>query len=124
MPIKELAILLLIGHIGSVFFISFVLKRQWGLLKYPINKNLKHFRLTLFFLALAILIGNFIPIVIDALTLFVNLGRPSHIKPISIAYSLSIAIVEFISAYLIWTLYRLAADTKDITDYENGQLNK
>jgi len=124
MSIKELATFLLIGHIGSVFFISFVIKRQWGLLHYPIDKSLKHFRLTLFFLALAILVGNFIPIVIDGLTFFINTGRPARVKDTSVIYSLSIAVVEFISAYLIWTLYRLAADTKDITDYENTQLNK
>lgn len=124
MSIKMLAILLLIGHFGSVSFISFVIQRQVGLLKIPIEKELKHFRMTLFGLSLAILIGNFIPITIDTLTLFINTGRPEHVRFVSILYAMSNAVIEFISAYLVWKLYQIAANPQDITDYENNRLSK
>lgn len=124
MSIKMLAIFLLIGHFGSVFFIGFVIKRQVELFRVPTMKNLKHFRLTLFYLSLAILIGNIVPITIDTLSLFINVGRPQHVHFASILYAMSNALIEFLSAYLVWKLYQLAADTKDITDYEATQFDK
>jgi hypothetical protein len=124
LSIKTLAIMLLIGHFGSVFFISFVIKRQLGLFRIPTVKALRHFRRTLFYLSMGIFLGNMIPITIDALTLFVNTGRPQHVRGISIAYAMSNAIIELLSAYLVWKLYKLASDTKDITDFEASQVGK
>lgn len=124
MSIQELATILLIGHFGSMFFIGFVIKRQLTLFKIPTMKGLKHFRLTLFYLSMAILIGNFIPITIDTLSLFINIGRPQHVKLASILYAVSNALIEFLSAYLVWKLYQLAANPGDITDYEATQFDK
>lgn len=124
LSIKILASILLVGHLASTGFIVSVLRRQWQLLSLPIDKTLRQFRHTLLYLSLGIFIGNLIPIAIDGLTLFVNTGRPSHVKLISILYALSVAAVQFISAYLIWTLYRLAANPQEMTDYSEKALDE
>lgn len=124
LSIKVLAIMLLIGHIGSMFFISFVIKRQLGLFKIPTIEKLRHFRRILFYLSMGILVGNLIPITIDGLTLFVSTGRPTHVRPVSIAYAMSNAVIELLSAFLVWKLYQLASDTQDVTDFEASQLAK
>lgn len=122
--IEVYAIILLLIRVASMTFIFFVLKRQFGLFKLPIKnsdivdaKALKHFRAVLFFLALIIFIGNILPAVIDISSLLnVSNGRPSLVQPISFAYTLSASITSLLSSYLIWRLYRLAADEKEITD--------
>lgn len=115
--IKTLALVLLAMHAGSAAYIFTVLKKQVTLLRLPIDSYLKHFRIILFVLSLAIFIGNIIPIVIDGLTLFIDLGRAASVRPIGIAYAISNAVTAFVSAYLIHMLYRLAADEKEVTDY-------
>lgn len=124
MTIKSYALTLLITHIASMVFIFLVLKRQWALMKLPIPPNIKRFRLTLFILSLAIFAGNIVPIIIDSLTLFIDTGRPQTVKPVSLMYAYSNGITALVSSYLIWTLYRLAADTKSVTDFETKALNK
>lgn len=108
MNIKTIAFLMLIGHAVSLVFITIVIRKQRALLKLPIDKELRIFRKILFALSCFILIGNVIPIAIDILTFFVNTGRPSTVKPISVAYALSNSFTAAISAALIWTLYKLA----------------
>lgn len=122
--IQSLALILALLHIGSVFFISFVIRRQLGLFKIETPEYLKHFRRVLFTLSVIILIGNIIPIVVDLLTLFVETGRPHQLRVVSVLYALSNAITALVSAYLIWRLYRLAADTKEMTDFTAKTLKK
>lgn len=114
--IVTLAAFLLALRIISVIIISRVIRRQWQLLRLHIHPALRRFRLVLIFLSLAILLGNMIPIVIDAATLFVPTGRPAQIRPLSVGYAMSNAITSVISSYLIWTLYRLAAEQRDIDE--------
>lgn len=123
LSIKVLASILMLGHIGSTIYISGVLRKQYSLLRLPIHPALRRFRHVLFILSLLILLGNVLPIIIDGLTLVVNnTGRPSHVRLISILYALSNAVVQFVSAYLIHTLYRLAANDSDITNYSSHTL--
>lgn len=121
-PIKILAVVLLTTHAGSAVFIFNVLRKQALLLRMPIDSYLKHFRIILFALSLAIFAGNIIPIFIDGATLFVNLGRTPSVRPISVLYAISNALTAFISAYLIHMLYRLAANEKEVTDYTQQSL--
>jgi uncharacterized BrkB/YihY/UPF0761 family membrane protein len=118
MTIEQYAFTLLITHLASMVFIFNVLKRQWRLMKQPIPSYVKRYRYTLFILSLVIFAGNIVPIIIDALTLFIEVGRPDTVKLVSLLYAYSNAITAVVSAYLIWTLYRLAADTKTVTDFE------
>lgn len=121
--IKILAMLLLVFRIASDVFIFSVLRKQWALLKVKIDPELRNFRRVLFYLSLAVFLGNIIPIIIDGLTVvYGNMNRPQHVAPISILYALSNASTALISAFLIWLLYRLASNTHDITEYTEQHL--
>jgi len=118
------AAILLLVRIVSMTFITLVLKRQWELLKLPIKnasqydvRVLKQFRVVLFTLVLVIFIGNLVPAIIDIATiLHANTGRPNTVQPVSLIYTLTASVTSLVSSYLIWRLYRLAADEKDVTD--------
>ena len=119
--IVTLAAVLLVAHIASSIFISSVILRQWRLLKLPIKgidsfsdeqrKQITNFRVVMFTLSLMILIGNFAPVLIDLVTILSNntlTTRNPTVKPISLIYAISNAFTLFISAYLVWKLYRLS----------------
>lgn len=118
MDIKTLALILLVAHIISIFFIVFVIKRQRELSKLPIDPELLPFRQSLSHLAVAILIGSIIPIFIDVLTVFTydSLTREDSPSLANIVYGVANAITLVISSYLIWTLYKQAAKTVLVVD--------
>ncbi len=121
MDIRILAVLLVTGHLASAFFISRVLILQIPLFKARRYPELKWFRRILFTLALAIFIGNFIPILIDGLTIVDFVHRSTkHVNSVGVAYSISNALVFSLSALLIWFLYRLAARTLIIVDHDRS----
>jgi hypothetical protein len=124
MTIKMYAFTMLVAHVGSMVFIFLVLRRQWALMKQPIPPAVRRFRVVLFMLSMAIFVGNIVPLAIDLATLFVETSRPPVVKPLSLAYAYSNALILLVSSYLIWTLYRLAADTKSVTDFEKKALDK
>ena len=101
---------------------SVVIRKQWALFKLPIDHSILRFRRTLFFLTLAIFIGNIIPAVIDLLTLFDLTTRPLTVQLPSVLYSFDNSITALLSSYLIWRLYRLAADERAITDFTEKSL--
>lgn len=110
MELKILAGALLVGRLVSQVFITLVLKRQWELLKLPIDENLKLFRKRLFTLSIVIFLGNLVPILLDATALFITTeGRNSNPSIIGIAYVISNNLTAIVSAFVIWLLYRLAA---------------
>ena len=124
MNIKVLATILLIGHTVSAGFIFFVLKRQLALFRLKIDPELVTFRRVLFFLSVAIFLGNFVPIGIDLLTIFSNLPR-AKASPAGIYYAFSNMLVMMLSAGLIWTMYRLAAKTATLVESDKIKaLNK
>lgn len=127
--LQLIAFFLLIARIISVIFICLVIRKQAGLFGKTLDieavpyltrlqiRNVYLIRRVLFILSLVILAGNLVPIVIDAITLFNNdLGRPTNLRAISIAYAFSNALTAMVSAIMIWTLYKLAglgANTED-----------
>lgn len=114
MDIKQLALLMLAGHMVSVIFMLLVIKTQWGLFKKIIEEDLKPFRNRLYTLSVLILIGNLIPIAIDLLTLFFPLPRPLSVSPVSVFYALSNAYLAAAApAIAIWTIYRMAKESHD-----------
>jgi len=106
------ASILLAIRVISVFFIVLVIKRQWALFKLPIHEDIKTFRIVLFLLSVAILIGNIIPIVVDVMALFGATNRPDQIPTASVFYSFSNAITAVLSSILVWLLYCIANDRK------------
>lgn len=128
LDIQTIALILLIARVISVVFIVTVLLKQVRLFGKPIDfeavpfltklerKSVYRIRTVLFFLSVIILLGNLVPVLIDYITLFGDsLGRPTQLRPISIAYAFSNATTAMFSAIMIWTLYKLAGigTTKD-----------
>jgi cytochrome b561 len=122
--IQLIAVFLLIARLVSVSFILIVLRLQWRLfgtkIDFGLVPNLTSFekkqvylaRKVLFILAVAVFLGNMVPIVIDSITIFNdNLGRPSQLQAISVAYATSNALTAMCSAILVWALYRIAGLT-------------
>lgn len=121
LDIQTIALILLIARVISVVFIISVLLQQIKLFGKPIDfeavpyltklqrKSVYRIRTVLFCLSVVILLGNLVPVVIDYITLFGDsLGRPTSLRPISIAYGFSNALTAMFSAIMIWTLYKLA----------------
>lgn len=118
MDIKTVALILLLGRLVSVAFMMLVVRRQRALSKIPVNPQLKPLRKTLNRLSLAVLVGNIIPIVLDASTIIAadSLKREDSPSVIGVSYAFSNCITSAISAYLIWTLYKQAEKTVLIVD--------
>jgi hypothetical protein len=120
MSIQAIAATLLIARAVSMIFIVTVMYRQYKLFGTQIDfqlvpnltkmqrRNVYRIRRILFCLSVIILLGNLVPILIDAVTLFYNPGRPANVKAISVAYAYSNALTAMFSAIMIWTLYRIA----------------
>lgn len=108
LSIEALAIILLIGRAISVAFISLVIRKQWKLMFLYVEDEIKSFRKTLFTISSIILVMNFVPILIDTLTLFIDTGRSAQVAPISVAYALSNSFTCALLSMFVWVLYRLA----------------
>lgn len=111
MSLKVIATILLIERLISAAFITMVIRRQIALFKMAASDTLQNFRRVLFYLSLAIFVGNFIPILIDALTIAANLEGRSNPAPIGIAYAISNASTAMLSSIFVWVLYRMAAQS-------------
>jgi hypothetical protein len=116
LDIQTLAGILLAGRLVSVTFLVLVLIKQWRLLKLYVEPEIRGYRKLLFVLSCIILVGNFIPIVIDTATLFVETNRNPNVRSLSIMYALSNSATAAISAATIWLIYRTAGRRQDIDD--------
>jgi len=95
----------------AMFFIVRVIVKQLSLYKYKIaDKTVRHFRNTLFAISMVIIIMGLIPIAINIATLFIETGRPSTVKPVSLVYSLAVHLQTLLLSYLLWRIYRLASE--------------
>lgn len=124
MDIKDLALILLIGRTVAVFFMSLVIKKQLFLLRFPVPPEVRKFRTILTALSVSLLLVNVLPIVLDLLTIFStnNLTRTARPGIVGITYTLDNCLGAVIASILVWMLYRLASNTKDVTDFETKQL--
>lgn len=124
MEINTLATILLVGRMIAIYFMSSVVRRQLQLMKMPINDEVRTFRKILLGLAIALLISNIVPAILDILTIVsVNsLGRTPVVGDVGIFYTLFNCSGAIVSSLLVWMLYRLAANTKEVTDFEAKQL--
>lgn len=118
MDIKTIALILLLGRLISVTFMTLVVKRQRELMKLPIDPELVPFRKTLNRLSIAVLVGNIVPIIIDVFTIVAanSLEREDSPSVIGVAYAFSNMLTSILAAFLIWTLYKQAAKTVLIVD--------
>jgi hypothetical protein len=105
--IKFIALTLLLCRIVSVGFILAVLRKQWVLLSTKNHVEVATLRRVLFYLAVVIFLGQFVPIHLDSATLIdqVKRGAPSAL---GVAYAYSNAITAMISSLLLWLVYRVS----------------
>lgn len=104
MSTKDLALILLVGHITSAILIAMVLKKQLRILRGRPDTTLRHARQILSGLALTVLIGNFVPLTIDSLVLMNKVSR-NHPTPVGVAYATSNVIILVLSAASVLALY-------------------
>lgn len=115
MSAKQLALILLVGHITSVILIAIVMKKQHRILRGKPDAELRHARQILSSMALTVMIGNFVPITIDSLVVVSKVTR-AHPTSVGIAYATSNVIILVLSAASVLALYvaaeKLAAATE------------
>lgn len=124
------SILLLIRIVASVFLWK-VLKIQVDLLRRPIKVDeamyneqdivdVWNFRKFLHYTTIALFVGNFIPIILDALVVLQWFGvfDGFRTRPVLIIYAISNAVTMLLAAILINSIYKLAVETKEVTDLE------
>lgn len=107
MSARELAVVLLVGHVSSVILVSLVVRKQLRIFKGTPDKSLRAGRITLTALALTVLIGNFVPIIIDSLVLIGPVKR-AHPSPVGVVYATSNVIILLLSAMCVLALYIVA----------------
>ena len=111
--IKLLPYILILLAISAVamYFIMRVVTKQLKLFKSPISdKDIRHFRSTLFYISLTIIVMGLIPIAINLYTVFYPTGRPATVSPLSFVYSMGVHLQTLFLSYLLWRIYRLAND--------------
>lgn len=109
--IHIIAVFLLLIRLVSIFYISRVIKRQYELFKLPVPEDIQSFRKILFMISLAILLGNLIPVIVDAVTLVSDVPRSPFLSWLSVTYAISNATTSLLSSLLIWFLYKIAEDS-------------
>lgn len=130
MNIKTIAFILLMERLVAVLFGLLALMIQIPLLRKPILQEvmwtvrvfgklyhipvLKVMRWALFVLMIIILVGNFIPILIDTLTLFLDVGRANP-SPIGVAYAVSNATTAVVASFMIWLSYWLVVKASKLS---------
>lgn len=137
MTTEIIAFTLLILRITASYFLFKVLKIQVDLLRRPIKVDeasyneqdiieVWNFRRRLHFITIALFVGNFVPITLDALVVLQWLGvfEGFRTTPVLIVYAISNAVTMLLAAILINSIYRLAIQTKEVTDLELEHLRK
>ena len=107
MHVTTYAILLLVFRVVSVTLIIDVIKKQRRLKKRQIkNAKAATLREQMYKLAVIALCVNFVPIVVDLLTIVNITSRPEFIPAVSVLYTFSYAFGTFILTSIIWRMYR------------------
>lgn len=103
------ATLLVLRIVGVVYLIR-VFRIQVGLLRKPISEEVWDFRRKLHYITIALLLGNLIPIFLDALVVLQAIGIGQHIRttPVLLIYASSNAITAFLFALLLSKIYAMA----------------
>lgn len=116
MDIRQLAFLLLVGRIIAVIFMLYVLYQQFRLVRLPPPDSFQGkarqlfiaFRYTLFALGIIVLVGNFIPVLIDTATLLNQVHGRRSPPPLLAAYGLSNSFSDAAAAVALAIMYKLA----------------
>jgi len=131
------AFTLLLLRVAASIFLWKVLKIQIDLLRKPIKLDEEiyneqdiidvwNFRRRLHYIPIALFVGNFVPIVLDSLVVIRWFGILDSVRttPVLIVYAISNAVTMLLAAILINSIYKLAIETKEVTDLEIEHLRK
>lgn len=111
--------ILLVVRLISMWFMYKVLRKQWSLFQFDIPAHIRNYRRVLFILALVIFFGNVTPALIDVVTIMQSeIRQASTVTLISVLYTFSASGTALASAFLIWLLYRLAAEEAQTIEEE------
>lgn len=125
LPLKELASILLALRVGSDIFIFNVLRKQYRLLKVELPDSVRRFRRRLFALSIVLFMANLYPITLDILAIFgENVGRSATVKLPGALYAISNAGFALVTGLLVWSLYKLAANENENTDFMKVSLQE
>lgn len=106
MSIQAAALILLAMRSISTIFLVITLFYQLPLMRAKDTRLLHYLRIILMAITLTLLVGNVVPIIVDALTVFSHLERStSELVTLSVAYTFSNATVSVASAMGIWAVY-------------------
>lgn len=115
MEIHAYAAMLFFFRIASMVLIGKVVLRQLELFKMHVDEDIKYFRILLFVLSISILVGNFVPAVIDLLTIAGELQRSTtYVNGVSLVYTLATSVSFLLGSYLIYKLYDVSQKADDI----------
>ena len=123
MDIKTIAFTLLLFRIVATLFISLVLIQQVKLLRQHRGGEDSGLRKILVTLSTVIFLGQFVPIIIDSLTLFSDVQR-SKPTTIGVMYAYSNATTAAFASFLLWVIYRVAAKSQVRLKREHDVLHK
>jgi hypothetical protein len=107
MDAKTLAVYLLIGRILSLIVIGIVLRKQVEIFRGRPDPELRQGRIVMMFFAMVLLLGNFIPVVIDIAVIHGDVTRANP-SPAGIAYAFSSNLVSLFSSCALLALYIIA----------------
>lgn len=107
MGVKELATMLLTGHVIALIVTTLVLSRQVRILRSKPDPELQTGRLVLLALAIVIGLGNLIPMTIDA-AVIVGVVPRTPPNAAGVLYALSNVLTLIFSASAVLALYIIA----------------
>lgn len=105
MGVSEIAFVLLILRLTSLVFVVLVLRSQIRLMKMHIESELAGFRNVMLALGYVLLIGSFLPIVIDFYYSFIYKGAYGGLL---VYYAISNCLSHLAASILLWNIYRIA----------------
>lgn len=112
--LQILAGLLLVGRLIAIVILWRVFRVQMNLLRLSIDPEVLDFRRKLHYMTIALLIGNFPSVILDA----VVMAGVKRTLPYLIVYAVFNVITMIIAASMIDRMYRLAGNTKEVNDLE------
>ena len=122
---QVISALLLVGRIACSVYLAKVIKVQNMLKRYPVLDDKGHvdhdvmgFRRNLNRMTLVILLGQIIPIILDAVNTLSG-HTPAWLIYI---YAVSNTITAVTSAVLIWKLYQMAFNTQEVARLEKAHI--
>jgi type III secretory pathway component EscT len=103
--IANIALVLLVIRVVSIYFISRVISRQWKLFRYDDSDGLNSTRKVMFALSHGLLLGSILPIMVDVYFGIIH-RVDSTDSPILTLYAISNAVTSLIASIILWAVYR------------------